>query len=111
MVSYTPTKGDVVWIDFSPTRGHEQSGIRPALVLSPIAYNAKSGLMIACPITSKVKGYPFEVRIQAKKIDGVIIADQVKNLDWQARKVSFAEKAPDLAVSQTQELLEALVLS
>ncbi len=111
MVAYLPDKGDVVWIDFSPTRGHEQSGMRPALVLSPKTYNAKSGLMVACPITSKVKGYPFEARIQAKKIDGVVIADQVKSLDWQARKVSFAEKAPEAAIIQTQDLIEALVLS
>ncbi len=67
--------------------------------------------MVACPITSKVKDYPFEVRIQAKKIDGVVIADQVKNLDWQARKVSFAEKAPKTVVAQAQDLIEALVLS
>lgn len=110
MVGYTPEKGDIVWIDFSPTRGHEQAGVRPALVLSPNMYNAKSGLMVACPITSKVKGYPFEVRIQAKKINGVVLADQIKNLDWQARKVSFEEKAPESAVTQSQELIEVLVL-
>ncbi len=110
MVAYTPDKGDIVWIDFSPTKGHEQAGVRPALVLSPNNYNARSGLMVACPITSKVKDYPFEVRIQAKKIDGVVIADQVKNLDWKARKVSFAEKAPDTAIVQTQQLIEALIL-
>jgi len=111
MVAYAPGKGDIVWINFSPTRGHEQSGVRPALVLSPKTYNARSGLMVACPITSMVKGYPFEVRIQAKITNGVIIADQVKNLDWQARKVSFADKAPEAAITQTQALIEALVLS
>lgn len=110
MVGYTPEKGDIVWIDFSPTRGHEQAGVRPVLVLSPNMYNAKSGLMVACPITSKVKGYPFEVRIQAKKINGVVLADQIKNLDWQARKVSFEERAPESAVTQSQELIEVLVL-
>ncbi len=111
MVAYVPDKGDVVWINLSPTRGHEQAGVRPALVLSPRAYNAKSGLMVSCPITSKIKGYPFEVRIQAKKINGVIITDQLKNLDWKARKASFVEKAPRIVVAQTQELIKALVLS
>lgn len=110
MVAYVPDKGDVVWINLSPTRGHEQAGVKPALVLSPRTYNAKSGLMVSCPITSKIKGYPFEVRIQAKKISGVIITDQLKNLDWKARKVSFVEKAPRIVVAQTQELIKALVL-
>lgn len=111
MVSYAPEKGDIVWLNFSPNRGHEQSGVRPALVLSPLKYNLKNGLMVACPITSKVKGYPFEVRIKAKKINGVVIADQVKNLDWKARKVSFAEKAPGSSVLQVQQLIEALILN
>jgi mRNA interferase MazF len=73
--TYTPDRGDIVWFNFSPHVEHEQSGMRPALVMSPISYNHRSGMMLVCPITSKVKGYPFEVRIKIKKIDGVILAD------------------------------------
>lgn len=105
----TPDRGDIVWLDFSPNTGHEQGGVRPALVLSPIAYNSKSGLMLACPITSKIKGYPFEVRLQTGKIDGVVLADQLKNLAWRERKASFIAKAPESAMQQCSELIDALV--
>ena len=107
--AYIPNRGDVVWLNFSPQKGHEQAGVRPALVMSPRAYNAKSGLMLACPITSKVKGYPFEVRIHTKKINGAILADQLKSLDWQQRKASFVEQAPDSELGQAQALIEALI--
>jgi mRNA interferase MazF len=81
-----PQRGDVVW-QFDPQAGHEQSGRRPALVVSPMAYNAKVGLALLCPITSQVKGYPIEVRLPAGlKVSGVILADQVKSLDWRARQ-------------------------
>jgi len=80
---YTPAQGDIVWIMFNPQAGHEQAGRRPALVLSPAAYNAKVGLALFCPITSQIKGYPFEVLLPADlPVAGVILADQVKNLDW-----------------------------
>ena len=99
-----------MWLNFTPHQGHEQAGVRPALVLSPQAYNQKSGLMIACPITSRVKGYPFEVRVKAKRIDGAILADQVKSVDWRARNTSFVEHAPSSALGQTQEYIELLVV-
>ncbi len=109
VAKYTPDCGDIVWLNFSPQQGHEQAGMRPAIVLSPISYNQSSKLMLACPITSKIKLYPFEVRVRTKKIDGVILADQIKNLDWTARKVSFIEKAPQDLLQQTQELTQTLL--
>lgn len=87
MARYVPERGDVVWLDFSPTKGHEQSGHRPALVLSPASYNARSGLMLCCPITSKVKPYPFVVPVLGgADVAGAALADQVRSMDWQARK-------------------------
>ncbi len=96
MVSnYIPRRGDVVWLQFDPQAGHEQRGVRPALVLSPVEYNRKTGLMIACPITSKSKGYPFEVVLPGKLVvAGVVLADQLKNLDWAARKAEFKCTVP-----------------
>ena len=90
-MAYIPDRGDVVWITFNPQAGHEQAGRRPALVLSPKAYNGKVGLALLCPVTSQAKGYPFEVAIPDEMpVKGVILSDQIKSLDWQARK---AEKA------------------
>jgi mRNA interferase MazF len=109
VVQYTPDKGDIVWLNFSPQEGHEQAGNRPALILSPESYNRNSQLTLACPITSKIKGYPFEVRIKTSKIDGVILADQIKNLDWNARKIEFVEKAPYEIVEETWELIQSLL--
>ncbi len=110
MVSkYIPDRGDIVWLNFNPQQGHEQAGVRPALVLSPKSYNRNSKLMLACPITSKVKGYPFEVRVLAKKIDGAVLADQVKNLDWTIRNVSFVEKVPYDVLEQVNEFIETLL--
>lgn len=106
---YIPERGDIIWIDFSPQAGREQAGHRPALVVSPSSYNQKTGLMVACPITSKVKGYPFEVRIRAGKIDGAVLADQVKNLDWTARTVSFEHAATADVLMLTQRLIGSLV--
>lgn len=86
---YCPERGDVVWLEFMPQSGHEQSGRRPALTLSPVSYNRKVGLGIFCPITNQVKGYPFEVLIpRGSKVSGAILSDQVKSLDWQARNAS-----------------------
>lgn len=109
VAGYVPDRGDIVWLNFSPQRGHEQAGKRPALVLSPKGYNKRAGLMLACPITSRIKHYPFEVRLQTAKIDGAVLADQVKNLDWTVRGISFAEKAPHDIVEQTRELVEKLL--
>ena len=93
--SYCPRRGDIVWLTFNPKAGHEQAGHRPALVLSPEPYNRKVGLAVLCPITSRVKGYPFEVKLpDGFKVSGVVLSDQVKNLDWKARKASFCCRAP-----------------
>lgn len=109
VTSYIPDRGDIVWLNFSPQQGHEQAGMRPALILSPRKYNQSSKLMLACPITSKIKQYPFEVRVKVHKIDGVILADQVKNLDWTMRDVAFIGRAPYEALERTQELIETLL--
>jgi mRNA interferase MazF len=84
---YVPEAGDIVWLNFTPQAGHEQAGHRPALVLTPAAYNDKTSLMICCPLTTQIKNYPFEVRI-AGSPPSVVLADQVKSLDWRARKAS-----------------------
>jgi mRNA interferase MazF len=87
---FVPQRGDVVWITLNPQAGHEQAGRRPAIILSPQAYNAKVGLALMCPITSQVKGYPFEVAIPAGlPVAGVILSDQIKSLDWRARKAEW----------------------
>lgn len=92
---YVPSKGDIVWLDFDPQLGREQSGLRPALIISPISYNKKVGLALICPITSQEKGYPFEVKIPENlKISGVILSDHVKSLDWKARNSKFIDKIP-----------------
>jgi len=86
-MDYVPQAGDVVWLEFDPQSGHEQAGRRPALVISPAAYNAKTSLMLCCPITTQIKGYPFEVEISGQRRN-VALADQIKNLDWRARKAA-----------------------
>ena len=103
---YVPARGDVVWITFNPQGGHEQAGRRPALVLSPSSYNRKVGLAILCPITSQVKGYPFEVTIPSgSKLGAVILSDQAKSLDWRIRKAEFICK---LSRETTDEVLDKL---
>ena len=105
-----PDAGDLVWLTFDPQAGHEQRGRRPALILSPRVYNAKARLAIACPITSHVKGYPFEVPLPGgSPITGVVLADHVKNLDWQARRVVFESKAPADVTTDVRERLRALL--
>lgn len=107
---YTPDRGDIVWLTFNPQAGHEQAGRRPALVMSPAAYNGKVGLMICCPITNQVKGYPFEVHIpEGLTITGVILSDQVKSLDWQARQAEFIRKLPDNVVEEALNKLKTLL--
>ncbi|WP_036095670.1 endoribonuclease MazF [Leptospira weilii] len=106
---YTPEKGDIVWLNFTPQAGHEQKGRRPALVLSPKEYNSKTGLAIFCPVTSKIKGYPFEVLIKSKKIDGVILSDQVKNLDWTIREAAFIESINKVSLKEVLDNIKLLV--
>ncbi len=108
--SYTPARGDIVWLDFDPQAGHEQAGHRPALVLSPSAYNSKVGFAILCPITNQAKGYPFEVVIpNGLAITGVILADQVKSLDWRARRAMFVCALPQLALDEVLAKLAVLL--
>ncbi len=108
--AYVPDAGDLVWLTFDPHAGHEQRGRRPALILSPRVYNAKARLAIACPIASQVKGYPFEVPLPTGgKISGVVLADHVKNLDWQARQVVFETNAPADVVTDVRERLRVLL--
>jgi len=103
---YIPRRGDAVWLNFNPQSGHEQAGRRPALVLSPEEYNRKTGLAIFCPITSQVKGYPFEVKLPAGlPVNGVVLADQVKSLDWQVRDAALIKKLPIQIVKETTDLL------
>ncbi len=109
MVTYIPDRGDLVWLQFNPQSRHEQAGRRPALTLSPKAYNQKVGLAIFCPVTSQEKGYPFEVEIKEGKIQGAILADQVKSLDWRKREVKFIAKAPSKVINEVIELLSTLV--
>jgi mRNA interferase MazF len=85
--SYIPDAGDIVWLDFDPQLGHEQAGHRPALVLSPASYNDKASLMLCCPMTTQIKGYPFEVVIVGTT-PGAVLSDQVKSLDWRKRRAS-----------------------
>ncbi len=105
---YIPNRGDLVWLNFSPQVGHEQRGQRPALVVSLKAYNQKTGLALCCPISSHKKNYPFEVQISSKKMDGVILADHLKNLDWKARKIKFIEKANPKIVKECIEKILVL---
>jgi len=92
---YIPDRGDMVWLDFNPQIGHEQRGRRPALVMSYKIYNEKIGLAVFCPITSKEKGYPFEVKVVGGKINGSVLSDQIKSLDWKVRNIEFIEKIED----------------
>ena len=93
---YIPRRGDIVWLNFDPRPGHEQAGRRPAFVISPDGYNSRSGLFIVCPITSQAKGYPFEVAVPAGlPVAGVVLSDQINNLDWKARLPEFACRMPE----------------
>ena len=107
---YVPERGDVVWLDFDPRAGHEQAGHRPALVVSPSAYNARAGLALFCPVTRQIKGYPFEVRFpEGHPVSGVVLSDQVKNLDWRARRAAYHERAPEPVVADVLEKISVLV--
>jgi mRNA interferase MazF len=107
---YVPARGDLVWITFNPQAGHEQAGRRPALVLSPASYNGKVGLAILCPVTTQVKGYPFEVAIPSgSTLRGVVLADQAKSLDWRVRKAEFIYKLPRETTSDVLDKLGTLL--
>ena len=109
---YVPERGDIVWLQFDPQAGHGQAGKRPALVISPSSYNGRVGLALLCPITSQEKGYPFEVVLPAGlKVGGVVLADQIKSLDWQIRRAERVESVPrdvlEDAVAKIRVLIEA----
>lgn len=108
---YCPDRGEVVWISFDPQAGHEQAGRRPALIVSPFSYNRKVGLALLCPITSRHKGYPFEVPLPAGlAISGVVLSDQIKSVDWRARNAAFCCRVDgDVlleVIARAQSLLE-----
>jgi len=108
--NYIPKRGDIVWLNFTPQVGHEQQGKRPAVVVSPQAYNEKVGLALFCPITTKQKGYPFEVKIDCDKINGVVLSDQIKSLDWKQRDIKFIAKTTDNELDEVIKKLNLLVL-
>lgn len=105
---YVPEAGDIVWLTFDPQAGHEQAGHRPALVLSPSAYNGKTGLMLCCPMTTQVKGYPFEVLIAGER-PSAALADRVKSLDWIVRKAKHKGKASSVEMAEVRAKIIALV--
>ncbi len=108
--TYVPRRGDVVWITMNPKSGHEQTGRRPALVLSPESYNRKTRLALFCPITSRIKGYPFEVLIpEGSPVTGAVLSDQVKSLDWRARNAELICILPDKTMSEVLQKLGTLI--
>ena len=106
---YVPERGDLVWIQMNPQAGHEQAGRRPALVLSPAPYNDRVGLALLCPVTTQVKGYPFEVVLTKGPIRGAVLADQVKSLDWRARKAERTARVPPDLVTEVLNKLGVLL--
>jgi mRNA interferase MazF len=107
---YVPDRGDFVWIDFDPQAGREQAGRRPGLVLSPKMYNAPAGLALICPITSRTKGYPYEVPLPAGlAVSGVVLADHVKSMDWSARRAVFIAAAPVAVVDDVLAKVASLI--
>ena len=111
-VRFVPDRGDVVWLTFNPQAGHEQAGRRPALVLSPSAYNGKVGLALVCPITSRVKNFPFEVALpEGLAVSGAILADQLRNLDWREREAVLMCRVPEVVLAQVLGKLETLLFA
>ncbi|MHA1565700.1 MAG: type II toxin-antitoxin system PemK/MazF family toxin [Alphaproteobacteria bacterium] len=107
---YQPDRGDFVYLDFTPHAGTEQAGRRPALVLSPFAFNVGTGLMFVCPVTNQVKGGSFEVSVpRGAKINGVILSHQLRSLDWIVRNADFHSKAPDATVLEVLARIEAVL--
>jgi len=108
--NYVPDRGDIIWLHFTPQFGREHAGHRPAIVLSPKTYNRKVGLCLVCPITSKIKGYPFEVVLKnGMKTSGAILSDQVRSLDWRSRQAEYIEKVSDEIFIEVKGKLDALI--
>ncbi len=107
--TYVPDAGDVVWLEFDPQAGHEQAGHRPAVVLSPALYNGKTGLMVCCPLSTRIKGYPFEVATRVDGQDCVVLSDQVKSLDWKIRKARKNGAVAESVLLQVRARIKALL--
>ena len=108
-MAYVPERGDVVWLEFDPSAGHEQAGHRPAFVISPQAYNKANGMMICCPMTTKIKGYPFEVVFTAPDgTQSAVLSDQVKSLDWVARKAKYRYTADPAVFTEARAKMAVL---
>jgi mRNA interferase MazF len=109
MAAYVPEEGDIVWLNFTPQSGHEQAGRRPAVVLTPRAYNERAGLLVCVPITKQIKGYPFEVVLAGPDASGVALADQVRSLDWQSREASRKGRATPTELAEIKAKIKALL--
>ena len=109
MPDYVPDAGDVVWLNFDPQAGHEHAGHRPALVLSPAAYNGRRGMMVCCPMTTRVEGYVFEVRTDVEAVPGVALADQVKSLDWRARRTVYKGTVSRTVLAEVRAKIKPLL--
>ena len=107
---YVPDAGDVVWLEFDPQAGYEQAGHRPALVISPASYNVKTGLMVCCPMTTKVKGHPFEVLTQVDSLACAVLSDQAKSLDWRVRKAKKKAVVAKEVMLHVRAKIKALLL-
>jgi mRNA interferase MazF len=108
--AYVPRRGDIVRIDLNPQAGHEQAGRRPAVVLSPGTYNGKAGLAVFCPVTTQIKGYPFEVSVpEGLPVSGVVLADQVRTMDWRARRAEFVCSLPAAVIGEILGKLRTLL--
>lgn len=106
---YVPDEGDVIWIDFTPQSGHEQAGRRPAVVLSPRAYNGRAGLLVCVPVTNQSKGYPFEVALGGDGTTGVALADQMRSLDWRTRRAERKGRVSATVVADIKAKIKALL--
>ena len=106
--AYVPDAGDIVWLQFDPQAGHEQAGHRPAVVLSPASYNGRAGMIICCPTTTRIKGYPFEVPLVGQP-PSVVLADQVKSQDWRARKATRKGRVTLAELTEVRAKLTALI--
>lgn len=107
--TYVPEAGDIVWLEFDPQAGREQAGHRPALVLSPASYNTKVSLAVCCPLSTKAKGYPFEVQVELGKTTSVVLSDQLKSLDWRERKAKFKARITATQLMQVRNNIKALL--
>lgn len=106
---YIPQKGDLVWMDFDPTIGREQKGLRPAIVVSQNIFNKNSSLVYVCPITSVAKNYPYRIKISTENIVGYVMTEHLKSIDWQGRKLKFVEKAPLEIIESIKNCIDAII--